>query len=230
MRHSWTRSHYHYEWLSSSWYANCSTSKPSSESVQTPHPFFPRRNPRVTRVVNNNDKDVHLPPMERTREGPTISIWSNCLGFLVITVLTGELEAAIILPWRQGAQTRLLSNLSKGNPWSRSKPLSQHNKSKLRWPNLLCHFQSPEEDWESKHLKEDWANEKSSWKTFSIQETPQTQESDLWKSTLKSASTSWETESMLYLIISTRVTLFKVRKSFTSMTPLPSTLPFLSSP
>jgi hypothetical protein len=54
-------------------------------------------NPRVTRIVINDDKNVHLPPMERTREGPTVSIWSNCPGCSVITVLTGEWEAAIIL-------------------------------------------------------------------------------------------------------------------------------------
>jgi hypothetical protein len=29
----------------------------------------------------------HLPPMERTREGSTVSIWSNYLGCPVITVL-----------------------------------------------------------------------------------------------------------------------------------------------
>jgi hypothetical protein len=55
-------------------------------------------NPRVTRITVNDDKDVHLPPIERTREGPTVSIWNNCPGCSVITVLTGEWEAAIILP------------------------------------------------------------------------------------------------------------------------------------
>jgi hypothetical protein len=55
-------------------------------------------NPRVTRVIVNNDKDVPLAPMEQTREGPTMSICSNCLGCLVITVLTREWEALIILP------------------------------------------------------------------------------------------------------------------------------------
>jgi hypothetical protein len=54
-------------------------------------------NPRVTRIVINDDKNVHLPPMERTQEGPTVSIWSNCPGCSVITVLIGEWEAAIIL-------------------------------------------------------------------------------------------------------------------------------------
>jgi hypothetical protein len=98
----------------------------------------------------------------------------NSPGCSVITVLIGEWEAVIILPWWQGAQTKSLSNLSKGNPRSRPKPLSRHNKSKLRWSNLLCHFQSSEEDCEIKHLKEDWAEEKSVWKTFPIREMPQT--------------------------------------------------------
>jgi hypothetical protein len=44
---------------------------------------FQEENPRVTRMY-------HLPPMERTREGPTMSIWSICPGCSVITVLTGE--------------------------------------------------------------------------------------------------------------------------------------------
>jgi hypothetical protein len=36
--------------------------------------------------------------MEQTREGPTVSIWSNCPGCSVIMVLTEEYKAAIILP------------------------------------------------------------------------------------------------------------------------------------
>jgi hypothetical protein len=55
-------------------------------------------NTRVTRIIINDDKDYHLPPMERIREGPTVSMWSNCLMCSVIMVLTGEWEAAIILP------------------------------------------------------------------------------------------------------------------------------------
>jgi hypothetical protein len=133
----------------------------------------------------------------------TVSIWSNCVDCLVITVLTRERDAAIILPWRQGAQTRLLSNLSTGNPRRRTKPLSWHNKSNLRWPNLLRHFQSSNEDLEINHFTEDWANEKSAWKTFPMQEMPQTSlleesrthEPDLWNRTSKLASTNWETES-----------------------------------
>jgi hypothetical protein len=55
-------------------------------------------NPRVTRIIVNDDKNVPLAPMERTREGPTVPIWSNCPWCSVITMLTGEWEAAIILP------------------------------------------------------------------------------------------------------------------------------------
>jgi hypothetical protein len=59
---------------------------------------FQEESPRVTRIVINDDKNIPLASMERTREGPTVSIWSNCLGCLVIMVLTREWEAVIILP------------------------------------------------------------------------------------------------------------------------------------
>jgi hypothetical protein len=60
---------------------------------------FQEENLRGTRIIINDDKNIYqLPPMEQTREGPKVSIWSNCLGCSVITVLTGESEAAIILP------------------------------------------------------------------------------------------------------------------------------------
>jgi hypothetical protein len=152
-------------------------------------------------------------------------------------MLTREWEATIILPWWQGAQIRLLSNWSNGNPRSRPKPLIRHNKSKFKWPNLLCHFESSEEDCEIKHFTEDWANEKLAWKTFPMREMPQirmleesrTREQDLWKRTYKSASTSWETENRLYLSLSTSATSFKVKWSFTLMMPVPNTLPLLSS-
>jgi hypothetical protein len=151
-------------------------------------------------------RTFHLPPMERTWEGLTVSIWSNYPGCAVITLLTREWDAAIFLLWWQGEQTKLLSNLSKGNSRNRPKPLSRHNKSKLRWPNLLCQFQSSDEDWEIKHFTEGWANEKSAWKTFLMREIPQTSlpeesrtcELDLWKRASKSTSTSWEIESRLY--------------------------------
>jgi hypothetical protein len=55
-------------------------------------------NTRVTRIIINNDKNISLPPMEQTREGPIVSIWSNYPGYSVITVLTREWEPAIILP------------------------------------------------------------------------------------------------------------------------------------
>jgi hypothetical protein len=55
-------------------------------------------NTRVMRIIINNDKNISLPPMEQTREGPIVSIWSNYPGYSVITVLTREWEPAIILP------------------------------------------------------------------------------------------------------------------------------------
>jgi hypothetical protein len=59
---------------------------------------FQEENPRVTRIVIDNDKNIHLSPMERTREGPIMFIWSNYSGCSDITVLIREWEAAIILP------------------------------------------------------------------------------------------------------------------------------------
>jgi hypothetical protein len=61
-----------------------------------------------------------------------VSIWNNCPGCSVIIVLTEEWDATIILPRRQGEQTKLLSNLSKGNPQRRTKPLSLHKRLKLK--------------------------------------------------------------------------------------------------
>jgi hypothetical protein len=80
------------------------------------------------------------------------------------------------------------------------------------------------------------SNWEISLKDISNLKTPQTrpldesrtQESDLWKNTLKSASTSWEIESWLYLNLFTRATSFKVKWSFTLMISVPSTLSFLS--
>jgi hypothetical protein len=54
-------------------------------------------NLRVTRIVVNDDKNIPLASLERTREGSTVSIWSNCPGYSVITVLTEEWKVAIIL-------------------------------------------------------------------------------------------------------------------------------------
>jgi hypothetical protein len=59
---------------------------------------FQEENPRVMRIVINDDKNIPLAAMERTREGPTVSIWSNCPGCSVITVLIKEWDAVIILP------------------------------------------------------------------------------------------------------------------------------------
>jgi hypothetical protein len=47
-------------------------------------------NPRVTRIVTNDDKNVLLASMEQTRERPTVFIWSNYPGCSIIMVLTGE--------------------------------------------------------------------------------------------------------------------------------------------
>jgi hypothetical protein len=44
------------------------------------------KNSRVTKIIINDDKNISFASMERTREGPIVSIWSNYPGCSVITV------------------------------------------------------------------------------------------------------------------------------------------------
>jgi hypothetical protein len=74
--------------------------QPQSQALKVLKHFIlalQEEDPRVTRIVVNDDKNVPLPPMERTREGLIVSILNNCPECSVITVLTGEWEATIIL-------------------------------------------------------------------------------------------------------------------------------------
>jgi hypothetical protein len=43
-----------------------------------------------------------------------VSIWSNCLGYSVITVLTGEWEASIILPMMTRSRNKVTLKLEQG--------------------------------------------------------------------------------------------------------------------
>jgi hypothetical protein len=132
-----------------------------------------------------------------------VSIWSRCLCCSVITVLTREWEAMIILSWWQGAQTRLLSNLSKGNPRCRPKPLSRHNSRSS--DDLISYATSKAQKKidRSNTSQKTEHKKKSAWKTLVKRVIPQTR-------LLEESRTSWETESRLYLNLSTRVTSFKV--------------------
>jgi hypothetical protein len=49
-----------------------------------------KENPRITRIVIHDDKNIPLAAHRANPRGPTMSIWSSCLGCSVITVLTGE--------------------------------------------------------------------------------------------------------------------------------------------
>jgi hypothetical protein len=51
---------------------------------------FQEENPRVTRIVVNDDKNIPLTAHGANREGPTVSICSSYPGCSVITVLTEE--------------------------------------------------------------------------------------------------------------------------------------------
>jgi hypothetical protein len=55
-------------------------------------------NPRVTRVVINNNKHIPLASHGANPRRTDSVHWSNCPECSVITVLTGEWEAVIILP------------------------------------------------------------------------------------------------------------------------------------
>jgi hypothetical protein len=59
---------------------------------------FKKENPRVMRIVINDDKNIPLASHGAIREEPIVSIWSNYPGCSVITVLIEEWETTIILP------------------------------------------------------------------------------------------------------------------------------------
>jgi hypothetical protein len=74
--------------------------QPQSQALKVLKHFIlalQEENPRVMRIVINDDKNIPFASMERTREGPTLSIWSNYPWCLAIMVLIGEWEAVIIL-------------------------------------------------------------------------------------------------------------------------------------
>jgi hypothetical protein len=58
---------------------------------------FQEDEPRIMRIVINGNKNIPLASHGANLEGPIVSICSNCPSCSVITVLTGEWEAAIIL-------------------------------------------------------------------------------------------------------------------------------------
>jgi hypothetical protein len=75
--------------------------QPQSQALKVFEHFiltFQEENLRVMRIVINDDKNIPLAAHEANREGPTVSIWSNYPCCSVITVLTGEWDAVIILP------------------------------------------------------------------------------------------------------------------------------------
>jgi hypothetical protein len=92
--------------------------------------------------------------------------YTICMRVRSMTWFTGGWEAATIFPWRQGSQTKSFLNFNLGNPQIRSSELNQASKSKLKWPSLLCHFQSSKVDPATKHreVRKEW--EKSAQKTL----------------------------------------------------------------
>jgi len=183
-------------------------------------------------------RTYHSPPFDWTWAGPTVSMWSSSPGSLVMTWFIGGWEAATIFPWRQGWQTKSFSNFNLGNPRIKSSELNLASKSKLKWPSLLCHFQSSEEDPTTKHREEPKEWEKSARKTQpkgTIWQTRFQWESRTWdkpvlKRTLKPSWRSCETKSKFKFKFKTKATSFKTKLSLTWMVPRDSTLPLLLSP
>jgi hypothetical protein len=165
-------------------------------------------------------------------------MWSSSLGSLVITWFTGGWEAATIFSWRQGWQTKSFSNFNLGNPRIKSSELNLASKSKLKWPSLLCYFQSSEEDPATKHREEPKEWEKSARKTRpkgKIWQTrfpweSRTRDKTVLKRTSKPSWRSYETKSKLKCKFKTKATSFKIKLSLTRMIPRESTLPLLLSP
>jgi hypothetical protein len=117
-------------------------------------PTLHEKHSRVARKSSTITRTYHFSPSDRTRAGPTVSMWSSSLDSLVMTWFIGEWEAATIFPWQQGWHTKSFSNFNLGNPWIKSSELNLASKSKLKWPSLLCHFQISEEDPGTKHWGE----------------------------------------------------------------------------
>jgi hypothetical protein len=59
--------------------------------------MFQEENPRVTRIIINDEKNIPLAAYGANQEGPIVFIWSNCPDCSIITVLTREWDAAIIV-------------------------------------------------------------------------------------------------------------------------------------
>jgi hypothetical protein len=59
--------------------------------------MFQEENPRVTRIIINDEKNIPLAAYGANQEGPIVFIWSNYPDCSIITVLTREWDAAIIV-------------------------------------------------------------------------------------------------------------------------------------
>jgi hypothetical protein len=96
----------------------------------------------------------------------------------------GRMGGGYHLPCLRGAHTKTFWNFNLGNPLTKPSPLKRDNKSKLKWPSLLCHFQCSAETPATKQHREltDW--EKSTlkiWPSGMIVHTRSPQEYKTWE-------------------------------------------------
>jgi hypothetical protein len=164
-------------------------------------------------------------------------MWSTSSGSLVMTRFIGGWEAATIFSWWHGWHTKSFLNFNLDNPWIRSSELNLASKSKLKWPSLLCHFQSSEKDLVTKHREEPNEWEKLARKTrpkgtiwqIRFHWESRTRDKLVLKRTSKTSWRCCETKSKLKCKFETKTTSFKIKLSLTRMVPQESTLPLILS-
>jgi hypothetical protein len=109
--------------------------QPQSQALKVLKHFiltFKEENPRVTRIVINDDKNIPLAAHGANPRGINSVHMEQLFGLLSHHGVNQRMGSSDHLAMMIRAQIRLLSNFSKGNPQSRPKPLSRYNKSKLR--------------------------------------------------------------------------------------------------
>jgi hypothetical protein len=138
----WILCYCRYEYLEQHLHASrSSTSRLDPHKAKCLSLVSPKEDPSIEWVVVHYHKDVPLPfCWAHTR--PTKSIWINSHGRSIITSVRGGWEVATFLSCLYRAHTKSFWYFNLGNPRTKPSPLKHDNKSKLKWPSLLYHFQS----------------------------------------------------------------------------------------
>jgi hypothetical protein len=83
-----------------------------------------------------------------------------------------------------GAQTNSFSSLNRGNPRTRLSLLKRDKRSKLKWPNFLCHFHNSLDEPAKKQRStpEDWEKlARNTWPSRTTLQTRSPRESKIWE-------------------------------------------------